>query len=157
MILEHYGIKAVKRVISCPQPEASDKPNGLWVSVNGPNDWPSYCHSESFNLEYFKHVQTVELDPTSKILVLDTAEKVRSIYPKYGTHPEWMDKKLKDTYWINWRAVADEYAGIIIAPYQFSCRLDRDTRWYYGWDCASGCIWDASAVMSVSEPRKLRA
>ena len=31
----------------------------------------------------------------------------------------------------------------------FARRLDMETRWYYGWDCASGCVWDASAVQSV--------
>jgi hypothetical protein len=26
--------------------------------------------------------------------------------------------------------------------------------WYYGWDCASGCIWDTSVIERVTlEPR----
>lgn len=25
-------------------------------------------------------------------------------------------------------------------------RLDNRCTWYYGWDCASGCIWDKDAI-----------
>lgn len=50
---------------------------------------------------------------------------------------------------INWPMVADRYQGIVIAPYLWSRRMDGGL-WYYGWDCASGCIWDAAAVASVT-------
>ena len=49
---------------------------------------------------------------------------------------------------INWRAVAGDYAGLIITPYQWSRRLEPYS-WYYGWDCASGCIWDPSAITDI--------
>ena len=38
--------------------------------------------------------------------------------------------------------------GIIIAPYQWYCRMTVD--WYYTWDCASGCIWNLDAIESVN-------
>lgn len=37
------------------------------------------------------------------------------------------------------------------APYQWECRLDRDTFWYYSWDCASACIWNLQAVRPLVE------
>jgi len=51
---------------------------------------------------------------------------------------------------IAWSLVADEYQGIVIAPYVWSRRLCYGANWYYSWDCASGCVWDASAVAGVS-------
>jgi len=36
--------------------------------------------------------------------------------------------------------VSKEYDGIEIAPYQWDARLSLI--WYYGWDVASGCIWN---------------
>ena len=46
-----------------------------------------------------------------------------------------------------WPGVAAEgWAGIEIAPYIWARRLDGPARWYYGWDAASGCIWDPTAA-----------
>ena len=47
---------------------------------------------------------------------------------------------------IDWHAVAQAYAGIEIAPYCWSLRFEYEFLWYYGWDCASGCVWELSAV-----------
>ena len=50
-------------------------------------------------------------------------------------------------YMLDFLKVMDEYDGIIIAPYQYSCRLmNSSTAWYYGWDCASGCIWNLGCI-----------
>ena len=50
---------------------------------------------------------------------------------------------------IRWDRVAERYQGIVIAPYHWSRRMADHTFWYYGWDCASGCIWDAAAVAEL--------
>jgi hypothetical protein len=50
---------------------------------------------------------------------------------------------------IEWRKVAERFDGIIIAPYIWQRRLDLESSWYYSWDCASGCIWNASAVREI--------
>ena len=56
---------------------------------------------------------------------------------------------------IDWAAVARCYQGIIIPTYHFEFRFDTHVSdWYYGWDCASGCIWDAGAIASVSLVRE---
>jgi hypothetical protein len=52
-------------------------------------------------------------------------------------------------YYIDWSKVAAKHQGIIIAPYCYARRLTYHTAWYYGWDCASGCIWDLKAIQSV--------
>jgi len=52
---------------------------------------------------------------------------------------------------INWPAVAEKYDGIIIAPYIWQRRLsdNPDHFWYYGWDCASGCIWNTEVIEEI--------
>ena len=50
---------------------------------------------------------------------------------------------------IDWARVANNYTGIEICPHQYNMRYGHD--WYYGWDVASGCIWDPSAFVSVEE------
>lgn len=69
-------------------------------------------------------------------------------------------------YTIDWFQVVRNFPGIIIAPYLWerrnSNRSNWDSCWYYGWDCASGCIWDLRCIESfqmVEEmklPRKKR-
>jgi hypothetical protein len=55
--------------------------------------------------------------------------------------------KIKD-YYINWPKVAQDYSGIEICPYQWKFRLNY--MWYYGWDVASGCIWNQNALNSTN-------
>lgn len=47
---------------------------------------------------------------------------------------------------IDWLRVKTQYGGIEIAPYQWKRRLS--SFWYYGWDCASGAIWDRDVLIS---------
>ena len=50
---------------------------------------------------------------------------------------------------INWKKVQnDGFNGIEICPYLFDKRMDA--QWYYGWDVASGCIWNKSGIADVS-------
>lgn len=63
--------------------------------------------------------------------------------------PQWdnaQGRKLCSTYELDWLKVKQKYQGIIIAPYQWKCRMAQETKWYYGWDCASGCIWDLDCI-----------
>jgi hypothetical protein len=46
--------------------------------------------------------------------------------------------------YIMWGEVAEEYSGIIISPY--SRARSKSYLWYYGWNCAGGCIWDTEIV-----------
>lgn len=49
--------------------------------------------------------------------------------------------------YMNYGKVAEKYGGIEITPYLWEKRLN--SMWYYGWDCASGCVWDRSAVTGI--------
>lgn len=52
--------------------------------------------------------------------------------------------------WLDWAAIGKLYDGIIIAPYLWERRLNGGAMWYYGWDCASGCIWNPRAISEVN-------
>jgi hypothetical protein len=75
------------------------------------------------------------------VVILDTAGAVRTFAAKFGTTKNY----------INWRRVARKYHGIVIAPYLRELRFDEAVWWYYGWDCASGCIWNRKAIAGVEE------
>ena len=46
----------------------------------------------------------------------------------------------------DWAKVASHYDGIEICPYIES---RRNMTWYYGWDVASGCVWNASGIKEL--------
>lgn len=117
------------------------KPNGLWVSVEGETDWKEWCERENFRLDCLKTAYEVKLRNDAHILHLNTEEKVFELIERYPYAP------IKGT--IDWDKISRTYQGIIIAPYQWKARLASKSRWYYGWDCASGCIWDMEAIEEV--------
>jgi hypothetical protein len=126
-----------------------DKPCGLWVSVDGEDGWEAWCTSENFGgLHTYRY--RVRLTKGSNVLHIDNELGVRVFREKYGRQS---DRSYCSMY-IAWEDVARDYQGLIIAPYQWPCRMDE--RWYYGWDCASGCLWDAAAFY-VDEPMRKRA
>ena len=114
------------------------KPSGLWVSVG--DDWDRWCRDEEKEWTTDVPVISVDLtdDAADRLLVLDTEQVIRD-FPTTcrDGQPRWNG-------YIDWPTIAEQYAGIVIAPYQWGARLD--VMWYYGWDCASGCIWDLSVV-----------
>lgn len=127
-----------------PRPRL-DKPAGFWVSVEGNGDgWSDWCRSEQFGVDSLANEHVVTLKPDARILRIESAAGIDAFTDQYGIAAD-----RGHVYGIDWAAVAAEYQGIIITPYQWSRRLRPGSSWYYGWDCASGCIWDLSAVASV--------
>ena len=123
------------------------KPAGLWVSVEGPDDWRQWCISESFRDIDQQHATEVVLAPRHGCLVISSPFEMRAFHARYAR------QALATRMGIDWRAVAGSYCGIIIAPYQYESRIS-DMHWYYTWDCASGCIWDSAAVAMVRPLRR---
>lgn len=121
------------------------KPRGLWVSVD--DAWQEWCSENDFGIGEYKH--EIVLKPDAKILRIETSEALHAFTKQYGKSND-MDGALRlARHLIDWREVASRYHGIIIAPYQWSCRLSMETFWYYSWDCASGCIWNADAILEI--------
>ncbi len=164
-MLSHYCERPVPSVHSVPQPRfATDKPRGLWVSVDdGGDGWAEWCRHEGFRLDSLAVEHSVVLKPEARILLLSTAEAVDRFTDTFISTGDSLSPLLeRHGRNIRWADVAARYQGIIIAPYRWDRRLADGCLWYYGWDCASGCIWDASAVASIdvratAEPSQVAA
>jgi len=118
------------------------KPTGLWVSVDGEDDWPSWCISERYNgLEKYAHEVTLKED--ANVLVIEDGKGIESFTEQFGYQP------YSGSTFVSWPSVVTKWDGVIIAPYQWDYRLRDGFFWYYGWDCASGCIWAPRAIESV--------
>lgn len=153
LVLSHFSNEPYLRHVYSKQQRVADyrscfdKPCGLWVSVDGEYDWQSWCESESFGIGRFRH--QIYLSRDCNVLHLKSASDIMEFREHWGIEREdlWRDV------YIPWEKVAKEYQGIIIAPYQWSRRMEES--WYYGWDCASGCIWDASAIQCAEPLREV--
>jgi hypothetical protein len=154
MKLSHYTTKPITKLVNKIQTgerpgwRYQPKPNGLWVSVDGEQSWPSWCEDENFGDCASQFCYSVELAADHNVLIIDTVAKMLDFDTRYpiGGDERWLDG------WIYWPKVAEDYDGVIIAPYQWSQRMEL--MWYYGWDCASGCIWNASAIESIHEVKE---
>jgi hypothetical protein len=124
------------------------KPSGLWVSVDGDNDWEEWCRSEGF-WEGMKHRYKIKLVKDTNVLLIDNADDLRAFTKKYADTELSNRLGLSHQMHLRWNAIAQFYGGLIISPYLWECRYDDETFWYYGWDCASGCIWDHRCVQDV--------
>lgn len=132
------------------------KPWGFWLSIEdyeNDQNWKTWCEGEEFRLCGLKYRYAVKLKPSAKILFISTTDELEAFSLKYkGNDIEdyrQFTKIFDDPpyiYHIKWEDIYALYDGIIIAPYNWGCRMGQSTSWYYGWDCASGCIWNIDAM-----------
>lgn len=141
--LLHYSASASLTPKFVPQLDFSPKPSGLWLSVG--ESWKHWCEEENYCLARLKNVFRVTLKSSANIALIQSEQELQSF------HFQWSEPVLTlDQRWPNWRSIAQRFDGILITEYFWNCRLDRpSSNWYYGWDCASGCIWNPIAIESV--------
>jgi hypothetical protein len=148
------------------------KPNGLWFDVNG--SWKRWCEAAQFGLESLRYCHTVTILDASQILFLRNAKDIDRFTREYGRNLSGHIQLLQSTdgmdafahqygrdlfgdiqkqfsHYIMWEEVAEKHSGIVIDPY--SQARSRTYLWYYGLNCAGGCIWDTS-VIRLGKPRK---
>lgn len=143
MILRHYSTERITALEERPQePDyRSFKPNGLWVSCNDQlESWPWWCSVERFRATERQFKYEVRLAHDANVPVLTTPEAIR----RFGQ--AFKDRTLSGATYVDWNLVRGSFDGLIITPYQWDCRMDTETSWYYSWDCASGCIWRPRAI-----------
>lgn len=141
-----------------------DKPNGLWISVEGLErlqnsyNWKEWCEVEEYGIENLAYPYEIQLHKNANILHLKSSQEIFEFTKLYPfLRDQWNNPKgreLCETYELDWNKVKEKYQGIIIAPYQWECRLALESCWYYGWDCASGCIWDISCIKEFKHMKK---
>lgn len=170
MILEHYSNKPLawpprdyQQTHNKPGWGHPPKPEGLWVSVRGEDDWPSWCRSEGFRLKMLATCNRIVLTETANLKIVSGESQLRAFDEEYGVYwsyggPDQYRPSGYHNRRIDWLRLANEYDGLIIAPYVWSCRLGegdhqhaRISDWYYGWDCASGCIWNGTNAIAAFE------
>lgn len=114
------------------------KPSGLWLSNEDDYGWKEWCRDNGFMQDCFAYEQEFELTPDNNVLIITEEHEFLAFEKKYGVAMTPMHTS------IDWNRVRDDYDGIIIPHYFWQFRLDHI--WYYGWDCASGCVWNLKAI-----------
>jgi len=152
MKLIHYSRVPIAKLRSRRQKgpySRHDKPKGLWVSVEDSNhSWHDWCISQDFSIGALQFPHYVQLVPNANILLLDTDDKILEFSEEYLVDPPFKTS-VSLNWFIDWKRLSREYHGIIIAPYSWGLRLDQRVSWYYGWDCASGVIWNKRAIAKL--------
>ena len=91
--------------------------------------------------ECFKGKGFVEIEISDDVYEIVSAKGLRQFENLYGVP---MGGGMLQ---IDWKKVQDDgWAGIQICPYRGEARYS--SMWYYGWDVASGCIWDPAGLTS---------
>lgn len=128
------------------------KPKGFWFEVNG--DWRRWCRDEMPHWVHDHYLHRVTLGEERMLQITSVAE-MDDFNAEYHVD-EWVNGRYftgNMNRGIRWDRVAATYDGIEITPYLWARRLDGPT-WYYGWDCASGVIWNPRGI-TVERMRKL--
>jgi hypothetical protein len=131
----HLSVDLNVTVRLTPAQSEQPKPEGFWYEVDG--DWQRWSRAERWWWKDYKFIHEVDLGETN-VLMLSTAKEILAFTKEFGAPMNWSSG---ETYYMNWPLVTKSYDGIEIAPYCWELRLDERTSWYYGWDCASGCVW----------------
>lgn len=122
----------------------SGKPMGLWLSVLGENDWYEWSTLEGYGTESLEHAYRVVLRPEARIYVVTALDGLLALDRLLPPRFDYGESLFRD-----WSGIREHWDGVVIAPYQWRVRLNFNLMWYYGWDCASGCIWNLDAIESV--------
>lgn len=124
------------------------KPNGLWITPEDTErNWKDWCEAEDFRRERLSHVHDVSFKANAKLCRIETPEQLVAFDKEYSGQVAGIPR----FHWIHWNRVAEKFDGILISPYQWNFRLSH-MRWYYGWDCASGCIWNKDVISVIPRP-----
>jgi hypothetical protein len=134
-IMTKQPLRAIKSTNPVGRANSVGKPNGFWFGVG--SEWIDWTEEE---MPQWKgdNLYAIEVDE-KQCVVIENERDLRMFHNQYRT-PDGM---------INWEKVAREYRGIIIKNYIPEARMKYP--WFYTWDVASGCVWDASAVKQVNQ------
>jgi len=115
--------------------EGSSKPKGLWYACGGA--WLKRT-IEIYGYVFSEYIHEIKINPSNMILIQND-EQMDSFNSDFSTSGG-----------INWEEVAKKYSGIEICRWlPKKHQPGEGYSWYYGWDVASGCIWDEDAARSI--------
>jgi len=146
--------KPIKKLTKRKYGMMPTKPRGLWYGFDG--SWSDWCVGNTFKTA--RYYYEVVLDH-SRILHIenqnqfDAFEKdyacesiFERIFKQIGVEVDTISPLMTRAFGvsIDWKRLKAEYAGLEINPWMH--RRALESPWYYAWDCASGVIWDISAI-----------
>lgn len=159
MRLIHFSQSPLLKVSSEKQSDnPHHKPEGLWFSAgDGEDGWRSWCLIERFHTHRLGYRTELKFKRSARILRIKSASGIDRITRAYGVEPGWAstlpNRTARARRWrvidVRWKEIAKQYDAIIIAPYIYQRRL-AGPMWYYTWDVASGCVWNAGAIESLT-------
>lgn len=112
------------------------KPIGFWYGFG--NEWIDWTRYEMPNW-VGKYIYKVDIDK-SNILEIKTHMDLMVFTRQHQS----LKNVNREGDAIDWDVISKKYDGIEINPYQQEARTQY--MWYYGWDVASGCIWNLNKV-----------
>lgn len=127
--------------VDTPQVSEGPKPKGLWYAVGF--GWLDFTTNDFTSFYEEDEVSAFEISLEGlNVLKITNYEELVEFQKIYLAQTS--DYRRMSNYDINWAKVAENYDGIEIAPYIYKARYEH--QWYYGWDVASGCIWNTSKL-----------
>ena len=146
-------VKGIVPQIGNFKQKIAPKPHGLWYECQdgSATSWKDFCSYEMSS--GYKYDQTYNIFLNHhEILFIPDEHHFEKFYEMYKANPPYDPDGSKGfDKMIDWPKVAEHYAGIEICPYLSSKRNDEDSFWYYGWDVASGCIWDPKGIKNLEK------
>lgn len=115
------------------------KPDGFWYGFG--EEWIDW--TETAGPEYKgEYVYDVDINGSNVLQIKDYSEIIE-FTQEYRSSEQIIPEII---FSIDWPRIELKYDGIEINPYIDEARLYNKTLWYYGWDVASGCIWNINKV-----------
>lgn len=138
-----HNTEKAKIIIKSYQQEGNmgfaGKPIGLWYGID--HAWRDWCKSEMPNW-IFKNNFKVILDLSNILFIKNYLE-----LQEFSSTFTILAQGLLGYKIIDWLAISKKYYGIEINPYLWKGRSEYT--WYYGWDVASGCVWNKKAIKKI--------
>lgn len=120
------------------------KPTGLWVAKE--DAWIEWGVQNSFD-HWTRDFVELDLD-LSDIYKIRFERDLDALREEYGV----VHEELNYVHSIDWSLVAREFKGVYALNWEYGWSgLDSLNPWFYGWDLASGCVWDLSALEEIKD------
>jgi hypothetical protein len=120
------------------------KPTGLWYAAGTGTEWLTAAREMWGPGHRYRHFYDVTFVDQSLVLVIAKTAELRAFTAEYAERSSAAAETSLRFAYIDWARVAEDFDAVEVVPYLWSCRLEYS--WYYGWDCASGCVLNPKAV-----------
>lgn len=123
------------------------KPGGFWYGVN--LDWIRWLMDQGYEDDsswMHPFLYEIEIDE-SRVLKIATQQEFADLNRDYDQRADWIGYGKHHV--LDWVRLKQGFAGLEISPYRHEVMGSLDCFWYHGWDCASGVVWDVSAITGL--------